>query len=249
MVQRPSLASANGQLVERRAYVPGLVNPYPLADYLPGIYHVTDPFGRDPYPGQEPFVVRMTAALDLVLAPIFSCLDNFEAYLDPQLAPLDFLDWLGTWVGLVADENWPPERRRDFVAQATALYRIRGTPKGLAAHVQIFTGGEVEILERGGTAYSTEPDAKLPGSPGFDVIVRVRVDDPSKVDTDRLHALVAAAKPAHLSHKVQVVSTKAPAPARPARVATEPAPEAPSSEPPSEPPSDGEEPPAAPTPA
>ncbi len=245
MIQRPSLASANGHLVERRAYVPGLVNPYPLADYLPGIYHVPDPFGRDPYLGQEPFVVRMTAALDLVLAPIFSCLDNFEAYLDPQLAPLDFLDWLGTWVGLVADENWPLERRRDFVSQASALYRIRGTPKGLATHVQIFTGGEVEILERGGTAYSTEPVAKLPGSPGFDIIVRVRVEDPSKVDMDRLNALVAAAKPAHLSHRVEAVSTKAPTPEPPAAVAPEPAPEAPPSGPPSEPSSDGEEPPAA----
>lgn len=225
MIQRPSLPSANGNLVEGRAYVPDLVNPYPLGAFLPGIYQLPDPLGRNPYPGQEPFVLRMTAGLDLVLAPIFSSLDNFEAYLDPQLAPLDFLDWLGTWVGLVADETWPVERRRDFVSQASALYRIRGTPKGLAKHVQIFTGGEVEVLERGGTAYSTEIGAALPGSPGFDMIVRVRVDDPAKVDTARLNALVAAAKPAHLAHKVEVISSKAPTPAPPAPVVTEPAPD------------------------
>lgn len=243
MVQRPSLASANGHLVERRAYVPGLANPYPLSSFLPGIYHLPDPLGRgDPYPGQEPFVVRMTAALDLVLAPIFSSLDNFEAYLDPKLAPFDFLDWLGTWVGLVADETWPIDRRREFVAQASALYRIRGTPRGLARHVQIFTGGEVEILERGGTSYSTESGAPLPGSPGFDMIVRVRVEDPSQVDVARLDALVAAAKPAHLAHKVEVVSSTEPVPTPPARVISEPEPESP---PFSAPSSDGEEPPAA----
>lgn len=241
MVQRASFASANGQLVEGRAYVPGLVSPHPLGKFLPGIYHLSAPLGRDPYPGQEPFVLRMTAALDLVLAPLFSSLDNFEAYLDPKLAPLDFLDWLGTWVGLVADETWPIARRREFVAQASALYRIRGTPKGLATHVQIFTGGEVEILERGGTSYSTESGAGLPGSPGSDMIVRVRVEDPTKVDQARLNALVAAAKPAHLAHKVEVLSSKEPAPAPPAPIVTEPVPDAP----PSEPSSDGEEPPAA----
>lgn len=244
MINRPSLGAANGHLIEGRAYVADLVSPYPLGAYLPGIYHEPDPLGRDPYPGQEPFVIRMTAALDLVLAPIFSALDNFEAYLDPRLAPLDFLDWLGTWVGLVADETWPVERRRDFVSQASALYRIRGTPKGLAKHVQIFTGGEVEIHERGGTAHSTESNAALPGSAGFDMIVRVRIEDPSKVDTARLNALVAAAKPAHLTHKVEVVASKAAAPAPQPEVVAEPAAEAPASEPPSDPSSDGEEPPA-----
>jgi phage tail-like protein len=170
---------------------------------------------------KEPFAQRWTSGLDAVLAPIFSCLDNIEAYLDPGLTPSDFLDWLGTWMGLIADETWPIERRRTFVSQASSLYRMRGTPKGLGEQVRIFTGGEVVVLERGGTAYSTQSGAALPGSRGYDMIVRVRVDDPSLVDAARLEALVAAAKPAHLAHKVEVVPTTVPVQTTPASALTD----------------------------
>src|SRR5712692_9864590 len=141
MIQIPN-GAANGAS-KGRAHVPRLVSPHPLGSFLPALYQ------------EDEFAQRWTAGLDEVLAPIFSSMDNLEAYLDPRLAPFDFLDWLGTWVGLVADETLPLERRRAFVSQASALYRMRGTPKGLAAHVQIFSGGEVEIVERGGTASST----------------------------------------------------------------------------------------------
>ena len=186
--------SKNGSLDGRggRALVKALSSPHPLGGYLPALYQEDD------------FAQRWTAGLDSVLAPIFNTIDNFEAYLDPRLAPTDFLDWLATWMGLVADETWPVERRRAFVSQASALYRMRGTPRGLAAHVQVFTGGEVEILERGGSAWSAKAGGALPGSAGFDMIVRVRMDDPGAIDQARLDALVAAAKPAHLVHKVEV---------------------------------------------
>lgn len=218
-----------------------LTSPHPLGGYLPALYQEDD------------FAQRWTSGLDLVLAPIFGAMDNFEAYLDPGLAPVDFLDWLATWMGLVADETWPVERRRAFVSQASALYRIRGTPKGLATHVQLFSGGEVEILERGGTAWSATTGAALPGSQGYDVVVRVRVDDPGSIDVAHLDALVEAAKPAHLVHKVEVVGM-APAPS-PRRTRAAAAPESPkpaSEEPPpqapAEPRPDGDSAPPEPTP-
>jgi phage tail-like protein len=187
-----------------RAYVPSLASPHPLGSFLPALYQ------------EDEFAQAFTTGLDGVLAPIFNSLDNFEAYLDPSVAPEDFVDWLGTWMGLVVDETWPLERRRAFVAEASALYRKRGTPKGLAAHVKLFTDGEVEILERGGTAWSAQSGGKLPGSAGYDMLVRVRVDDPAQVDRTRLDALVAAAKPAHLSHRIEVLPSTPPPPDAPA---------------------------------
>ncbi len=219
-----------------------LISPHPLGGYLPALYQEDD------------FAQRWTSGLDMVLAPIFGAMDNFEAYLDPGLAPVDFLDWLATWMGLVADETWPVERRRAFVSQASALYRIRGTPKGLATHVQLFSGGEVEILERGGTAWSVTTGAALPGSQGYDMVVRVRVDDPGSVDVARLDALVGAAKPAHLAHKVEVVgAAPVPSPRRArASAATESPRQVASEEPPpgapAGPPPDGDAPPPEPTP-
>ena len=176
-----------------RGLVPGLASPHPLGPTLPAIYHDDD------------FAQRFLGALDDVLAPIFSTLDNFTSYLDPQLTPDDFLEWLATWVGIGLDETWDSARKREIVARAVELYRMRGTAAGLAAQVSIQTGGEVEIIENGGTAWSVDAGGELPGSPDPLVVVRVAVDDPKSVDAGRLDLLVAAAKPAHVPHRVEVV--------------------------------------------
>lgn len=200
MIKTPGYGLGNG--TNGRAHVPALISPHPLGGFLPALYQEDD------------FAQALTTGLDGVLAPIFSSLDNFEAYLDPALAPEDFLDWLGSWMGLVVDETLPLDRRRAFVSRAQELYRIRGTPKGLAAHVAVFTGGEVEIEETGGTAWSVQSGSALPGSAGFAFLVRVSVDDPATVDQPVVNALVAAAKPAHLTHRVEVVRKPPPASAR-----------------------------------
>jgi phage tail-like protein len=225
----------SGAGTSSRAAVPALISPHPLGGSLPALYQ------------EDEFAQSLTSGLDAVLAPIFSSLDNLEAYLDPGLAPEDFLDWLGGWVGLVVDETWPLDRRRAFISRAHELYRVRGTAKGLAAHVELFSGGQIEIEEPGGTSWSVTTGSAAPGSAGFNVVVRVRVDDPATVDQPRLNALVAAAKPAHLTHRVEVVPTSAPAAPAPraARRRAEPAapPVEPAAEPPSEPPTEPPEPP------
>jgi phage tail-like protein len=177
----------------KRGLVNALASPHALGQYLPSLYQEDD------------FAQRFLSAFDASLAPIFSTLDNLNAYMDPWLAPEDFLDWLGSWFGLVLDEAWSVERRRTLVANAFEFYRMRGTSKGLKAHVEVFTGGTVEIVDTGGLVTSTTAGAAFPGSPNFAVLVRVQVDDPSAINMVRLEALVAAAKPAHLTHRIQVV--------------------------------------------
>jgi phage tail-like protein len=177
-----------------RGHVPGLASPHPLGERLPGIY-------RD-----DPFTQRFLGAFDEVLAGVIAVLDCFPAYLDPALAPEDFLAWLGGWVGVPVDETWPIERRRAFVASAVDLFRMRGTAAGLAAHVAVFTGGEVEIIEPGATAWSRAPGAQVPAGESADLLVRVRVRDPAAIPAARLDALVAASKPAHVPHRVEVVA-------------------------------------------
>jgi phage tail-like protein len=164
-----------------------------MGESLPAIYQEDD------------LMMRLVSAFDDVLAPAISSLDNLAAYFDPALTPDDFLDWLAGWVGVLLDETWPIERRRAFVAVAAQLYRTRGTAAGLAAQVRLFTAGEVEVVESGGSAWSMTPGATVPGTPEFSV--RVRVTPPARVPVDaaRLDALVAAAKPAHVIHSVEVV--------------------------------------------
>jgi phage tail-like protein len=154
---------------------------------------------------EDQFAQALLEGLDEVLAPVISTLDNLEAYLDPRLAPDDFLGWLGNWVGIAIDESWDIERRREIVARAVEMYRLRGTAAGLGQEVEIHTGGTVEIVESGGTAWSIDPGGELPGSPKPLVVVRVHVDDPKALDPLRIDALVAVGKPAHVEHRVEIV--------------------------------------------
>ena len=176
-----------------RGHVAGLASPYPLGPTLPAIYQGDD------------FAQRFLAALDEVVAPVYSTLDNFDAYLDPAIAPDDFLVWLAGWVGIGLDESWDDARRRAIVARAVELYRMRGTAAGLAGQVELQTGGSVEIMENGATSWSVDPGGDLPGSPEPLVVVRVTVPDPKTIDATRLDAVVASAKPAHVLHRIELV--------------------------------------------
>ncbi|HEX9094742.1 MAG TPA: phage tail protein [Candidatus Dormibacteraeota bacterium] len=184
---------ATAAIDHQRGLVRSLISPHPLGESLPALYQEDD------------FTQRFVSAFDAALAPIFAALDNFPAYLDPWLTPEDFLEWLGSWFGIVLDESWELTRRRVLVSRAFEFYRMRGTASGLKEQVAVLTGGTVELHETGGVATSTTAGGALPGSPNFAVLVRVTVADPATINQARLEALVMAAKPAHVTHKVEIV--------------------------------------------
>jgi phage tail-like protein len=182
-----------------RGTVPGLASPYRIAEFLPSVYQEEDPF-----------VLRFTSGLDEVLAPVLATLDCLDAYLDPHLTPEDFLGWLSGWVGAVVDEATPLALRRAAVARAAALHRSRGTPGGLRDLVELLTGGEVEVADSGGAAWSPTPDTVPPGEASPWVRVRVILQQASEETLSAMRsaveAAVAGAKPAHVAHIVEVVS-------------------------------------------
>jgi phage tail-like protein len=71
----------------------------------------------------------------------------FARELNPDAAPREVIDWLACLVDLVFDPSWPLERRRALVAEAMALYRTRGTVRGLERYIEIYTGKRPVILE------------------------------------------------------------------------------------------------------
>jgi phage tail-like protein len=182
-----------------RGTVAGLPTPYPLASLLPAIYQEDDAF-----------IVRFTTGLDEVLAPVIATLDCLDAYLDPMLAPDDFLTWIAGWVGVALDENAPAALHRSAVAQAAELHRQRGTVAGLRTALELLTGSEVEVRESGGVTWSQRPGTVAVGEPDSWLRVSVRMApdtswSPSALRT-AVEAAVEAAKPAHVQHSVEVTT-------------------------------------------
>jgi phage tail-like protein len=176
-----------------RGLIEGLPSPRPIGVELPAAFQ------------EDEFCQRMMTAFDDVLAPVFTTLDCFDSYLDPKLAPHDFVDWLASWVGVDIDETWTLERRRRLIEAAVVLYRIRGTAAGLAAHVLLYTGVTPEIDDSGGSEWSQTADSPMPGSPRPHLTIRLRVDDPAGVKRTTVDRIVGASRPAHLPYQLEIL--------------------------------------------
>lgn len=177
-----------------RGLVEDLPTPRPIGAELPAAFQ------------EDEFCQRMMTAFDEVLAPIFSTLDCFDTYLDPQLAPPDFVDWLASWVGVDIDETWTLERRRRLIRDAVVLYRIRGTAAGLAAHVRLYAGITPEIEESGGCEWSQTASSAMPGSPEPRLTVRLRVDDAGDVRRSTVSRIVGSSRPAHVPYHLEIMA-------------------------------------------
>ena len=177
-----------------RGLIEGLETPHPIGMELPGLFHDDD------------FSQRFTAALDEVLAPIYLTLDAIEAYVDPWLAPSDFLTWLSEWMGIQVEEDLPERQQRMLVASAATLYGWAGTVKGIADLVEAYTGVRPEVEDTGGASWSALPGGDIPGNDEFGVTVRVRTEDPASIDVSRLERLLAGFVPATVLTTVEVVA-------------------------------------------
>lgn len=185
-----------------RGIVGELTSAAPLALQLPAVLQDDD------------FAQRFVSAFDVALAPIIATLDDLDAYVDPRLAPEDFVEWLAGWVGLdVGTEfasGWDLPTRREVVAGAVAGFRRDATAGGVRDAVLRVTGGEVHVSESGGAAWSATPGAALPGDSGASLHVRVVADGEPEVGLDmlrrRVERLVGAMKPAHVVATVEVSS-------------------------------------------
>lgn len=133
---------------------------------------------------EDPLFHELCSAFDELLAPMEAALDCFAAYLDPGLAPPDFLGWLDAMVGGEAEPWWPPERRRVHLADAAHSHRLRGTAEGLRRAVAAAVGvplDQVAVDDPGSVRYSVHAveDAAVlrahQGTQAESAVVRVRV--------------------------------------------------------------------------
>jgi phage tail-like protein len=157
----------------------------------------------------DPFLRRLLMILEPSLWPVVETLDSFAAYLDPFTTGEEFLRWLGGWLDIALDETWDVDRRRRLVASAVALYRWRGTRRGVREYLTAYLGTMPEVVDDVQEAVEVADEPSVGGEPTAPMF-RVIVDGPAdEADLRRLHAIVQLAKPAHAGYRIEVRTRRA----------------------------------------
>ncbi len=156
--------------------------------------------------------------------PIDRQIDLVHYYFDAQITPASFLPWLASWPGLELDGRLPEARQRRLIQAAVWLFRGRGTKKALQQYLEIYTGGQADIVEHRAHDFLLGPHARL--GPGialgtgnqphtFSVTLRLPpITSPDTAEDERLRqereligavrAIIEREKPAHTDYTLQV---------------------------------------------
>ncbi len=98
--------------------------------YLPEVYQ--DAADRTPFLGQ------FLSIFETILVDIEAEIADVTRFFDPHEVPADYLSWLNEWLAVEIGDTWPREARRELLARAPELYRMRGTRRGLLALLEIY---------------------------------------------------------------------------------------------------------------
>jgi len=201
--QRP----ARGQMVYDGTEVTIWVARRGYLEHLPAIYRRSDAVGRN-----------LVRELCFVFEHMFdsverNLIDGWRFY-DPHVAPPEFVEWLAGWTAFTLEFDWPETERRALVKRAVDLYRTRGTKRGLALFLKLFTGHEPDIEENTWPfkGFRVEGEGAEAGARiAFDSVILPPVDlahcfvvtmpikfeDVTPEMVIRIHRIIQLEKPAH----------------------------------------------------
>jgi phage tail-like protein len=209
-------ADANGGAAESRLNgILCLTHPESkLLDQLPALYREALHDLREDTGGYQdpPFFERFLRGFEDVYDPLHETLEQLDRLFGPHSTPPDFLVWLGAWVIMPVDENWPEMRRRKLISEAVKLYRWRGTKKGLSRYLEIYCGVKPEINDQPVKGMRLGPDAKLGSKeavlgdvPPHTFVVTIPLADTSSVNEQTIHDIIRYEKPAHTAYALRIV--------------------------------------------
>jgi phage tail-like protein len=140
--------------------------PSGLLEYLPGIYREDEFVGQYLVAFEKILLGREDVSLcakagvpvhptdkpDICYQGLEEMIGGLARFFDPDRTPTEFLEWLSGWSALVLRADLTPESQRLFIAKAAWLYSLRGTKRGLAEVISIYTQSVPDIFE-GGTPF------------------------------------------------------------------------------------------------
>jgi len=169
----------------------------PMTDLLPEAFRVAS--------ASSPPLRALVAAADDMLRPVRESLDGLDTVVAPYRVRDDLVAYLSRWVDLdwltlpAADSTAalargvPVARQRDLIAAAADLSATRGTRAGMLRFLRLALGAD---------GFEIESESGL-----FHLRVVVPVEAADRIDLVR--RIVAAIKPAHLTHEVVVAGSGA----------------------------------------
>ncbi len=174
-------------------------------DYLPRIYRQYDI-------REGMFLKRFMWLLKHPRIPIDRVIKNIHTYFQPFNTPRKFLPWLASVLALVLDEGWDEGKKRELIASIVRIYKLRGTPRGLALYLKIYTGSKPEIIEnywpfngfQVGVSSTIGVDSIIMGlinrSHCFSIRIPQTLEETPLDMIRKIHAIVQAEKPAHTNY-------------------------------------------------
>jgi phage tail-like protein len=185
--------------------------------YLPALYE------------QDEFMGRFLMLFESFWAPIETQIDAIHNYLDPKMAPVPFLPWLASWLGLNLDNRLSEEQQRELIRWAIWLFRRRGTRWALQRHLEIYCGGQVQIVEHRASDFRLGPSTRLGRGVAlgkgkrphaFTVYLRLPPDAPlvqgdgqsrkAREQRQTIEAIIEAEKPAHTDYTLVIRARREP---------------------------------------
>jgi phage tail-like protein len=156
---------------------------------------------------EDGFASRLVGMLEEVADSVRGRIDGIEHCLDPGLAPVELVRWMGGWLGLALEPTLPEERQRDVLAAAGALLAWRGTRRGLEGLLEAFTAAPVQVHDNGGVF-------PRGSAPPVDRRVTVRLESTGGLDEQQLLELIRAEVPADAEVELLVQGRRVEAPGR-----------------------------------
>lgn len=174
-----SLSRVDGY--DPQGYIVGVPKPPEKStwmQYLPAIYDEHD------------FVGHYLLIFESLFAPLVWMVDNFDLYLSPEVAPVEWLRWMASWFDLMLRPELPEARMRAIMDQIGWLFLRRGTKAGLERLLQLYFGVKPEIIESRDACQFT---------------VKLRMSDSDvKLSQDVVERLIASQKPAFAAFTLEI---------------------------------------------
>jgi phage tail-like protein len=150
----------------------------------------------------DDFFVRFVSIFQEVASTLYEDADTIEHIVDPTVAPVPMLAWLGRWLGVSwLDASLPEATQRRVVRSLGQALAWRGTLRGLTIILEAVTGGPVILTETGSVRRHRDEPAPSP-------FIRIQVGSTGWLDDADFVRVVRDELPVSVACQIEVAGRR-----------------------------------------